>query len=572
MALPFNPMSFVTPYTAVGAGHRGGGASFANSINQAKQQKVSEGYLANTQHQTEQNDKRFGQKEVDQARERLDGALMSGNQDAVELAANNLRAVATRYGYSLTETRSDAQLKSGVTTPVGKQEAFGDGSDEHPFDVDAYDAAQAKGEVTNGSSDKVNAEADARINSELAQQPNPFTGGVPGGSLPANDPEGRPIDRESPGYKAIMAAAKRQEAEAPPGFYDTIEAKRGGDLMRSGGTAPAQAPGVPATMPPVRTPGGSLPAASAAEPPGTSEAPIRGYSLNGPDGKPIYSVAPNDIAGRQRQRVGAVFEGLASKTQDPNELKWLAQAQAEAEKLVGIMSLDEAVKTGLAHYVGQMNSRDKLAMVEANHKPRFGGGGGAPAMASGVVGGKEGQVLGQLSDDELQLIQHFKANSRFPAMEEADRGARAALNSLNSSNPSSQFFAIRQLIQSMSGKTVGAKEEGFYSRMSGLADEIANKFNMAAGEEMTPEYRDKVKILLQEMASYYANERADLGKQAASYYEGRMQDRADGEYVARHKPYVEGAFTGIYPSSPSSRSAPGKAAPPKAKKSVKDLE
>ncbi|HEY5987221.1 MAG TPA: hypothetical protein VIV12_12730, partial [Streptosporangiaceae bacterium] len=397
MPLPFNPMSFVTPYTAVGTASIGAGSNLANVFNAARNTKVQEGYLQNTQKREAFEEQQVGQKQIDQARERLDGALMSGNQDAVELAANNLRAVAQRYGFSLTETRSDAQLKSGVTTPVGKQEAEV-GSAEKPFDVDAYDreqaakaseVRQAQGKYTPSEE----AEADKRIDAELAKTPNPFTGGVPGGSLPA------------------MPPGKPQAA-------------------------------------PLRTPGGSLPASPIAEPPGASEAPLRGYTLIGADGKPLYSVAPKDIEDRQRQRVGDVFDGLASKTQDQQELQWLAQAKAETEKLVGIMPLDEAVKEGLKMYMGQMSNRDKLAMVQANHKGG-GMGGGAPVMQSGVVGGKEGQILGQLSDDELALIQHFKANSRFPAMEEADRGARAALNSLNSANPSSQFFAIRQLIQSM---------------------------------------------------------------------------------------------------------------------------
>lgn len=505
MALPFNPMSFVTPYTAVGSGHRGGGASFANSINQAKQQKVSEGYLANTQHQTEQNDKRFGQKEVDQARERLDSSLLSGNQDAVELAANNLRAVASRYGFSLSETRSDAQLKSGVSTAVGKQEAEV-GTEANPFDVDAYDAAQAKAkEPTNGSSDKVNAEADARIDAELAkEQPNPFTGGVPGGSLPA----------------------------------------------ASGKTAAA-------SVSPVRTPGGSLPAASAAEPPGASEAPLRGYTLLGADGKPLYSVAPKDIEGRQRQRVGDVFEGLASKTQDANELQWLSQAKAEAEKLVGVMPLDEAVKTGLAHYVGQMNGRDKLAMVEANHK-RFGGGGGTP----GLIGKNDDRAesTDKYGDNIEMALQH----RGIPASEQALSQAEGALLS---GDPALQKDALKIILKARSGLTVSEAERRSYSMVDGALPALSNAISQWTGEPLDEQTVRSYLSIVQNMRR--ANEKT---QRDIIDYERRKYEAQNRRKVA--DPVLKERSESLDPSRPSP-SVGENIERPKAgipKKSVKDLE
>jgi len=506
MALPFNPLSLVTPYTAVSTANPG--AAFGNALSQARQSKVSEGYLQNTQHQTAEADKRYGQQEVDKARAQLDAAMELGNSDVVESALNNLRAVGARYGITVNETRSDAKLTSGVKTPLGAQKAAPDTSAFTGLmpgeDADKSQEAFEKGLIDESESTPkpTRYESGGKTTPEALAAIRP-----PGGSLPQTVDMG---DVDSPEFRAAAAA----ESGAP-------------------------------------VPGGSLPQAKP-EAPSDGETPLQGYSLNGPDGKPLYSVAPRDVVIRQRQRVTNVFDGLASKTDDPQEKALIAQAQATAERLVGVRPIDDAVKEGLLLYTQGMQRMNVLKGIDLNHKGRALGAGGAPAtMTSGVVGGKEGQLLGQLSDDELQLIQHFKANSRFPAMEEADRGARAALNSLNSANPASQFFAIRQLIQSMSGKTVGAKEEGFYARMSGLADEIANRFNMAAGEEMTPEYRSKVQALLQEMASYYSAERANLGKEAATYYEGRMQDRADPDYIARHKPYVEGAFTGVFPKAPS---------------------
>ncbi len=514
--MPINPMSFVTPYTAVGTGHRGGGASFANSINQAKQQKVSEGYLQNAQRQQSQNELRFGQKEVDQARERLDGALMSGNSDAVELAANNLRAVAQRYGFSLTETRSDAQLKSSVKTPVGKQEA--QGTEGNPFDADSpeFKAEAAKEVPTDGSDDAVNAEADKRIDAQLA--PSPFTGGVPGGSLPQ---------------------------------------------MGNAATASESSP--------VRPPGGSLPASPVAEPPGTSEAPLRGYTLTGADGKPLYSVAPKDIEGRQRQRVGDVFEGLASKTQDPQEHQWLAQAKAETEKLIGTMPMDEAVKIGLGFYLDRMKARDNLSVVEANRKPRWGGG-SVPA-SGGYATGKEGQAQRAMTDDAWTAIQNTMGNFDIKGLNKTDNGLANAQAGLTSANPASQRGAVRNILKAMSGLTVNAKEEAGYAQLAGIAEQAKNMLSQLTGDEMSPEYVAAVKQMLNEWRAESQKIRSDAGRRAAEAYVGLspqapedvVQDQADTIY----RYFVGGSAGGKAKYSPPEERAKGAGAP---KKSVKDLE
>lgn len=465
--MALNPMSFVTPYTAVGSGGRGGGASLANSMQGARSAKTQEGYLANQQRQQAFSEQKYGQKEMDEARERLDAALMSGNQDAVELAANNLRAVASRNGFSLTETRSDAQLKSGVSTAVGEQKAVGSagklapgevGSEETPLDLDAYEAEQrqAKGKYTPGEE----AASNARINAEL--EPSPFTGmRPPGGSLPA-------------------------------------------------------APGK-ASAPAIRTPGGSLPAASAAEPPGASEAPLRGYTITGPDGKPIYSVAPKDVEGRQRQRVTGIFQELRAKTKDPQEHQWLGEAEAIAGKLVGVTTLEKAAQVGLEHFTSRVNGANKLAMVEANRKPRWGGGGGA---TGGYATGKDGQAQRAMTDDAWTAVQNTMGNFDIKGLNKTDNGLANAQTGLNSTNPASQRGAIRNILKAMSGLTVNAKEEAGYERLAGLAEQASNMLRQLTGDEMSPEYIAAVKQMLSEWRSESARIRSDAGRRAADAYMG----------------------------------------------------
>ncbi len=153
--MAINPMAFVTPYTAVGTSRIGAGQGFANVINNARNTKVQEGYLANTQRRQSVDEQRYNNQEVDKAHQSLLSAIASGDQDAVEAAANNLRAVGSRYGVTIDEVRSD-RAQANIAGQTGKANKalsaaeapeggrYGLGTEEVPFDVDAYDAAQAQ--------------------------------------------------------------------------------------------------------------------------------------------------------------------------------------------------------------------------------------------------------------------------------------------------------------------------------------------------------------------------------------------------------------------------------------------
>lgn len=598
--LPFNPMSFVTPYTAVGTSRSGAGQSFANSINQGKAQKVSEGYLANAQRQQQQSEQRYGQKEMDSARERLDGALMSGNQDAVELAANNLRAIAGRYGFSLAETRSDAQLKSGVSTAVGKQEAdpsaftglkpgeqadlsqddfenqliAGSGRGPSRYEEDGKTTAEFKGMLPQSADDEPvdMGDVDSPEFKAAAAAEVPRT---PGGSLPQSVPP--ETTQLSPAQEKAFRAWTRQngisDVDDPRAKYDYrgfwLETKgaphRRGDHFPDtykqhghetfseesrystgrgdGGTWRGDT-----FVPPIRTPGGSLPASPVAEPPGTSEAPLRGYTINGPDGKPIYSVAPKDILGRQQQRVGDVFSALASKTQDAQELQWLDQAKAETEKLVGIMPLDEAVKTGLAHYIGQMNSRDKLAMVEANHKPRGGGGGGG-----GLMGRNDDRA--ESTDKYGDNIEGALQHRGIPAAEQALSQAEGALLS---GDPALQKDALKIILKARSGLTVSEAERRSYSMVDGALPALSNAISQWTGEPLDEQTVQSYLAIIRNMRR--ANEQTT---QSIVNYERHKYEAQNRNKV--REPVLRERSRSLDPNAVPAAPEPGK-------KSVKDLE
>lgn len=447
-----NPMAFVTPYTAVGTTGIGAGARFADIMQNARNAETQKGWLKNAERQQSFNEEKYGQKEVDTARQQLDAAMMLGNPDAVEAAANNLRAVGSRYGVTIAETRSDSQLKGGVATAQGEQQAEV-GSEANPLNVDAYDA-QGKG------------------------------------------PKASPFDADSPEFQAEAQA--ETSGVRPPG----------GSLPTSSGTAPG-----------IRTPGGSLPVAAPA-PETTKQPPLQGYSLIDRDGKPLYTVAPKDVEMRQRQRVSDVFAGLMEQTQDQDEHTWLKQGQAEASKLVGVMPIDDAVKMGLQQYMNQMNNRNKLSVVEANRKPRYGG----PGTPTGLMGKNDDKAesTDKYGDNIEMALQH----RGIPAAEESLAQAEGALTS---GDPALQKDALKIILKARSGLTVSEGERRSYSMVDGALPAIGNAIAQWTGQPLDPQTIQSYLNIVRNMRRANTEVTAGIIMYERNKYEAQNRDKVSPE-------------------------------------------
>lgn len=487
MALPFNPMSFVTPYTAVGTGHRGGGEGFANSMNQARQQKVSEGYLQNAQRQTDFSQKKYGEDEIDKAHQALLGAVASGDQDKIEAAANNMRVVGARYGVTIDEIRSDrAEANVAGQTSTAKKAIAEVGSEENPLDLDAYErdqaalkdqSRQAKGKYKPGESEAADSRIDAELQADRKAQA--FTGGVrtPGGSLPA------------------QAGLTATSSEMAP-----------------------------------RTPGGSLPQpASAAEPAGASEAPLRGYTLRGPDGKTLYQVSPQDVIKGQRERVGGVFDNLPAEELDAGAVK---EAKSIAMGLVGVLTPQQAVAKGLEHLEKGQQRRGALQAVEANHRPRFGGGGTGPAADWAT--GKQGAAMNQFSDEMDATSKIIMDKYKLPALNAADQQVRSAAAGLDhADNPASQKLAIKQIIKSMSGAVVTDTESRYYEQAAGIKASLENILAQWTGDEMSPQYVGAVKNVVHQWMALADHTRRVAAEDGGNYFESKVMGRAPQEVIGQ---------------------------------------
>jgi hypothetical protein len=551
-------MSFVTPYTAVGTSRIGAGQGFANVINQARNARVQEGYLQNTQKRTDLDEQHYGQQEMDKARRQLDAAMESGNNDMAEAAVRNLKVIAERYGLGVAETRSDIALNTGVTDKVGDQKALTPGSagklrpdevgsEEKPLDVDAYDAAQKV--PTDGSSDRVNSEADARIDQALR---------TPGGSLPAGPPSPPETTDLTPGeekqFQAWAKASGIRDLNSPDAHYDY----RG--FWKSTGGAPIRwgkdhfpdtfkqhghptfsneseyAKGDGGSwqgetfVPPIRTPGGSLPTPVTA---GAREAPLRGYTLIGRDGKPLYTVAPKDVEANQRKRVGDVFAGLASKSTDPKEKEWLAEAEAAAAAAVGTMPLDEAVQVGLKLFMQRVQGAQALATTEANHKPRPGGGGGG-LMGKGA--------------DIAESIRYYSipaANRAQKIINETDQYADMQAG-LESGDPALQRNAINVLYKIRAGTAVSAAEDARVGGIVSMLDKLENKFRQWTGGPISPELLAAMKQIVAIKQRINRDRVQAIYDQAADEWEAQNEGKVKDPKVfeRRSKTIRQGAKAG----------------------------
>lgn len=479
MALPFNPMSFVTPYTAVGTGHHGGGASFANTMNQTRQQKVSEGYLQDLQNNTAFRQKKSGETEIDQAHQALLNAVASGNQDQIEAAANNMRVVGARYGVTIDEVRSDrAEANVAGQTSTAKKALdkaapeggkFGTGADDSPFDVDAYDRQQGQARQARGAYRPGEAEAaDVRIDAALEADRTPAVR-TPGGSLPAQ----------------------------------------------------AGAAAIPADMAP-RPPGGSLPqTASAAEPAGASEAPLRGYTLRGPDGKTLYQVSPQDVIKGQRERVGGVFDNLPADELDAGAVR---EAKSIAMGLVGVLTPQQAVTKGLEHLEHGQQRRGAMQITEANHKPRFGGGGGG------------GGLLGKGSDI-AESLRYYSGPARTAAMKTVNEDQQYAdmEQGLNSGDPALQRNAINVLYKIRAGTAVSAAEDARVGGIVSALDKLENKFRQWTGGPISPELLDAMKQIVATKRQINQDFVQRIFDQAADEYEAQNEGKTKDPAVLKKR-------------------------------------
>lgn len=506
MPLPFNPAQFVTPYTGT-SGAIGAGRGFADMILGFKNQKTSQGYLENTQNQTAFAQKKYGEEQVDGAHKALLSAIASGDQDQVEAAANNMRVIGARYGVTIDEERSDraeANVAGGKTQARASQaveqeeepaepeepEAGADGNGSEPPDTTAQQEKFFRiwGQMGGGKPQAPSAPPDfdadeeaanARIDQQLqADRAQPFTGmRPPGGVLP----------------------------RAPDGVVDLDE----------GGAPPLEIGG---PMPP----GGVLPRqASVAEPPGASEAPLRGYTLRGPDGKVIYQVSPKDVVSGQRQRVGAVFDGLPANAGDAGAV---AEAKQIAMGLVGVLTPQQAVAKGLDHLEQGQHGRMALDTVEANRKPRFGGGG-----AGGGLMGK--------GQDISESIRYYDSAARQQAKKIFDEDSQYAdmEGGLNSGDPGLQRNAINVLYKIRAGTAVSAAEDARVSGIVSMLDKYENKFRQWTGGPISPEMLNAMQQIVAMKRAINSDMQQRIYDHQAELYEAQNEGKVKDPDVLKKR-------------------------------------
>lgn len=499
--MAFNPAAFVTPYTAVGASSKGAGAAFANVMQNARQQDISKGYLGLQTRQQDFNEKKYANEEIDAAHKALLGAIAGGDPDAVEAAANNMRAVGSRYGLTIDEIRSDrAQANVAGAAP---------------------EAGKALAEV------------------ERDEEP-----------APPPDTAQKDTTAEQEAFFGAKAKGGSQRIKPPAAAVPTIDADEEASNARINAALAADQPSPFTGM---RPPGGTLPrAASVAEPAGASEAPLRGYTIRGPDGKPIYSVSPKDVVTGQRERVSAIFDGIRSQLGDQTDAAGLNEAERIAHGLVGVLTPQQAALKGLEHFEQSQLNRNKLEVVEQNRRPRWGGGG--MGSMSGLMGKNEDRAesTDKYGDNIEQALQH----RGIPASEQALSQAEGALLS---GDPALQKDALKIILKARSGLTVSESERRSYSMVDGALPAISNAIAQWTGEPLDEKTIQSYLAIVRNM--HVANENTAKGIIA---YEQR-------KYEAQNRRKVPDAVLKERSRSLDPNAAPGAPEGTPPKKSAKKL-
>jgi hypothetical protein len=243
-------------------------------------------------------------------------------------------------------------------------------------------------------------------------------------------------------------------------------------------------------------------------------------------------VAPKEVEGRKRKRVVGIFEELRAKTKDPQEHQWIGEAEGIAGKLVGVVPIDKAAQAGLEHFTNRVNEAGKLAMVEANRKPRWGGGGGVAKTGDGWVTGKQGTVMNQFSAEMDDTVRITMDKYKIPALNTADQQVRAAKAGLaRADNPASQRLAIRQIIKAMSGLVVTNAEGRIYEQASGLIDQLENAFAQLSGGAMSPGYIQSIMGVVDQWIGLADATRAQAANDGAEFFASKVNGRAPDDVI-----------------------------------------
>lgn len=410
-------------------------------------------------------------------------------------------------------------------------------------------------------------------------QPNDFTGTVDASGNPIGDA----IKTEQASREALQTR-NEAEASAPPDRDAEVEA-----LLRQKvapgqkRVAPPLAPGaLPAVEPDpadITDPGtpsaGTVEADFSADEPQeqTTQAPQAAAAfspgLGGglpvritKGGKQLYeSTGPS---GRWAPMVQSVFQA-AAQHQDPEFAAAGKRAQEMATKLIGVDGIapKDAIKFAADQLQNEIQNITNFRRTELGTRPKYGGGGGAPA--SGFATGALRTAQGALTDDAWKAIDATMLNYGVRALNATDNGLRNAQGGLNSSNPASQRGAIRNILKAMSGLTVNAKEEAGYERLAGLAEQAKNMLAQLTGDEMSPEYISAVKQMLVEWRAESARIRDEAGRRAADAYMG-LSPQAPGDVIQGQADtiyrYFQGAGGESKYKSPKERGAASPAGKP----------
>lgn len=501
-----NPMAFVTPAPGT-SGPIGAGASLGRLGEEMRsnreREKNSQGYLALQTRQQDFNEEQHRHAEMDKAIADLDDARLLGNADHVALAEDNLRRVAQRNGFGISAEESARSPGGESTTYIDRELPAAAGTDavetdaepesaeptETPHETDTTEQQEAffRGLAAKGKKGKTTAPAVPKVSTADQEE------AASNARIDAELEKDRLLSRQFGGQlppRAEVAEGPAKESGAP-------------ELM------------VPGQLPPQRS--------------------LSTLTITDSKGRPFYQAGGDakSVADRQRARALGVFQELSKQAGSEGEQRLIRQSGDVAAGLVGTMPLERAVQHGLDLYRQGMLNSNKLEVVQANRKPRFGGGGsvGAP-KGDGWATGRAGAAMNQFSAEMDDTVRITMEKYKLPALNSSDQQVRSAAAGLQrADNPASQRIAVKQIIKAMSGLTVSVQESQFYDQAAGIQAQMENLVSRFTGDEMSPEYVQAINGVVQQWMSLTDEIRKSAAQDGADFFASKVSGRAPDDAI-----------------------------------------
>lgn len=569
----------ITPYTPVGAGGDAGGSqsihAWASRQQQQRQfeaeqqrlrdqaaenQRYQRGLLQNQQAQLSERQRQFDlsqksvkDKEVSAAFDELNKALLSANQDQVDLAVQKLQRLGIDAQSAVAQVDQSAAPKApespkGPESPEAKQLERDVGLDETLAALDTS-RGPATGNVLPEGATPVAPVAEAP-KQEGAPAPKPPPGFDVDLSVPA-ELGARPGEQPFSGYQPAP--------QGPPPFNPFTGAAFAPPLQR-----PMPAPvsnfnpftGSVRQQRPMGLPGAPLAARMQRGP--------QGIVIRDESGNVVAQYDPQAIRARAVEQASSTFESMVGESKTDEEKYAASIAKGVAANLIGQRGVDplDAAKLAMQVYNKQLG-RDTAEKVAGVKKPT-GAFGGSMAADTGLE-----NFDARIQSEARQIANNMSQRYKMPELQQAAHEGQQLLAKIRSKSGVSQNEAINSLVKMAQGSRPSDADRDFALRSGGAMNMWHTKVNSWINSGRLPEdFRQQIEAYANVLMAFNLEKQAAVMEKArANIMQNPFFGRLPPEVQQQYADWVAGHATGNFAPGKTVRGEGSTTAPPKKKSS-----